>query len=255
MKVVILAGGKGTRLSEFTKEIPKPMVPIGGIPIIWHIMNYYAKFNITEFIVSLGYKGHIIKEYFNNYPTINSDFTVNLQSGLKQLHGKSKYDWNVTLVDTGQETLTAGRLRRIEEYVNEETFMMTYGDGLSNVNISKLHKFHISHGKHMTMTGVHPPARFGELEIDRNDNSLIDFEEKPQLQTGWINGGFFVLNKSIFKYLKADNQMLEREPIQNLVKENQIKIYKHEGFWKCMDNRRDYEQLNNIWLNDAPWKY
>ena len=255
MKIVILAGGKGTRLSEYTQKIPKPMVQIGSKPIIWHIMNYYSKFGFNEFILALGYKGEIIKEYFYQYSRFNSNFTINLKDGSLDYHSNNNLNWKVSFINTGLETATGGRIKAISEYVkDEEEFMFTYGDGLSNINITELISFHKKRKKFLTMTAVHPPARFGELSISDND-TLESFQEKPQMQNGWINGGFFVANNKILKYINDPMEMFEREPIQRLIKEKEVSIYKHFGFWKCMDNIRDKNTLSEIWdSGKAPWK-
>ena len=255
MKVVILAGGLGTRLAEETNLRPKPMVEIGGMPILWHIMKIYSQFGYSEFLPALGYKGHVIKEFFTDYLTRSSDVTVNLASGkIEHKNNKINEDWIIRLNDTGKETLTGGRLHRLEsELAGEETFMLTYGDGVASVDIEKLVAFHKSHGKIATVTAVRPPARFGALEI--NEGKVTQFHEKPQVGEGWINGGFFVFNKEVFKYLNGDMTILEKEPLENLAKENQLMAFKHDGFWHCMDTIRDKDTLNNLWASgDAPWK-
>ncbi|GHV79556.1 glucose-1-phosphate cytidylyltransferase [Spirochaetia bacterium] len=254
MKVVILAGGKGTRISEYTTSIPKPMVEIGEHPIIWHIMNWYAKFGFNEFIIALGYKASVIKEYFLNYYTLNSDFCINLSSGELQYINKAGCDWKVTLIDTGIDTMTGGRIKRLEKIIGNETFMMTYGDGLSNIDINDLVKHHTVSGKIVTLSAVHPTARFGELIID-TDNVITSFKEKPQLDEGRINGGFFVLEPAIFKYIKDDSTIFEREPLESLVQEKQLAAYKHNGFWQSMDTVRERQILEELWRsNKAPWK-
>ena len=255
MKTVILAGGKGTRLSEYTKKIPKPMVSIGSRPIIWHIMNYYSNWGIKNFIVALGYKGNIIKEYYYNYSRLNSNLNINLSSGDIQYIDSSNIDWEISLINTGLETATGGRIKKIGKYLkSDENFMITYGDGLSNINIKELLDSHIKQKKLLTISAVHPPARFGELSISE-DNLLRKFEEKPQMQNGWINGGFFVANKKIIDYVNDDDEMFEREPIQRLINKKEVNVYKHHGFWKCMDNVRDRDQLTKIWdSGKAPWK-
>ncbi len=251
MKVVILAGGFGTRLSEYTNVIPKPMVPIGGKPILWHIMKTYASFGHKDFYIALGYKGEVIKEFFHNYRILNSDFTVDLSSGkIDPLDGES-VDWRVTLIDTGAESLTGGRLKRMHHYVGNETCFVTYGDGVANIDLDSLIKFHKNHGKLVTISAVHPAARFGELEIA--GNSVVSFKEKPQLQEGWINGGFFVIEPEFFKMIEGDKTMLEREPLEMAAKLGQLMAYKHEGFWHCMDTKRDHELLEDLWANGAPW--
>lgn len=254
MKIIILAGGKGTRLSEYTQKIPKPMVPISSKPIIWHIMNYYSKYGFNEFIVALGYKGEIIKEYFYNYSKLNADLTINLKDGDINYNNNQNIDWRVSLINTGMNTSTGGRIKALSEYIDGDEFMFTYGDGLSNINIPELLSFHRNKNKLLTMSAVHPPARFGELTINEG-NLLEDFKEKPQMQSGWINGGFFVANKKILNYINSPNEMFEREPIQRLINLSEVAIYKHYGFWKCMDNRRDKDLLTEIWEDgNAPWK-
>lgn len=254
MKVVLLAGGYGTRLSEYTEIIPKPMVKIGPYPIIWHIMNAYASFGFTDFGLALGYKGDVIKNYFQSYHSLNSDFSVNLRTG--EIIRQSSYlpDWNVTLVDTGTDTMTGGRLKRLRHYIgDDERFMLTYGDGLSDVDLSALLAFHKGHGKLATLCAVRPTARFGELKI--TDDQVMNFDEKPQLGQGWINGGFFVFEQEIFDLIQGDNIMLEREPLSELAQRGELMSFKHEGFWQCMDNIRDHQILNNLWeQGQAPWK-
>jgi len=251
MKVVILAGGKGTRLSEYTESIPKPMVNIGDYPIIWHIMQIYAYYGFKDFVIGLGYKSELIKDYFLKFKSLNSDFTVDLSSGNIEIHQNKSLDWKVTLVDTGLETMTGGRLKRLRKYLNEDIFMLTYGDGLANINIKSLLEFHRKHKKMVTMTAVRPPARFGELEL--NSNLVKSFKEKPQLNDGWINGGFFIMEKEFIDFIKEDTQMLEREPLEEITKINQLMAYKHEGFWQCMDNKRDLEKLKYLWKTNPPW--
>ena len=251
MKVVILAGGKGTRISEYTNVIPKPMVPIGNFPIIWHIMNIYASHGFNEFILALGYKSDVIKDYFIKFNSLNSDLTVNLANGNIQIHQNKSLNWKVTLVDTGEETMTGGRLKRLKHYLDEDTFMLTYGDGLANVNIKKLLDFHLINNKLVTMTAVRPTARFGELEL--NSNIITSFKEKPQLKDGWVNGGFFVMQREFIDFIKGDNEMLERKPLEYVAKNNQLIAFKHEGFWQCMDNKRDLENLQKLWKNNPPW--
>lgn len=254
MKVVILAGGYGTRISEYTDKIPKPMVEIGDRPIIWHIMNWYSKFGYNDFVIALGYKSHIIKNYFLNYYTLNSDFQVDLKSGDLKFLNKNNSNWKVTLVDTGIDTMTGGRIKRLENIIGGETFMLTYGDGLSNVNIDDLIKFHSKNSKIATLTSVHPTARFGELIIDEYSN-VTSFKEKPQLEQGRINGGFFVLEPKIFSLIKSDETIFEKEPLENLVSMNQICAYNHDGFWQSMDTIREKHILDEMWTkNNAPWK-
>jgi glucose-1-phosphate cytidylyltransferase len=252
MKVVILAGGFGTRLSEYTDAIPKPMVQIGGKPIIWHIMQHYAKFGHKEFVVALGYKAEVIREYFLQFNALNSDFTVDLSSGKVNWIGSVAPDWKVTLVDTGLDSLTGTRLKRLRPFLGEERFMLTYGDGVSNVNIDDLVTFHNEHGKLVTMTAVRPAARFGELEI--NSGSVKTFQEKPQLHSGWINGGFFVFEPGFLDAIPETNVMLERDPMQTVAKNHELMAFQHEGFWQCMDTKRDMETLSELWdSGNAPW--
>ncbi len=230
MKVVILAGGFGTRLSEYTESIPKPMVPIGDLPMIHHIINIYARYGHKEFYIALGYKGDVIKKYFNN---------------------KIK-DLNINLIDTGSETLTGGRVKRLEKYLNKEKFLLTYGDGLANININDLISFHEKHKKIVTMSAVRPPARFGALTL--KDNKIMKFKEKVQLNDNWINGGFFVMDPKFFQYLKNDQTILEKEPIENAVKDDEIRAFRHEGFWQCMDHKVDKDYLDKLVKEKkAPW--
>jgi glucose-1-phosphate cytidylyltransferase len=254
MKVVILAGGKGTRISEYTTVIPKPMVEIGDRPIIWHIMAWYAKFGFKDFILALGYKASIIKEYFLNYYALNNDFSMNLSNGKLNYHSNVFLDWNVTLIDTGMNTMTGGRIKRLEKIIGNEAFMMTYGDGLSNINIHDLVESHKTSGKIATLSAVHPTARFGELVINKN-KAVISFKEKPQLDEGRINGGFFVLEPEIFGYITDDETIFEREPLETLVQNSQLNAYIHNGFWQSMDTVRERQILEDIWKSgNVPWK-
>ncbi len=250
MKVIILAGGFGTRLSEYTGKIPKPMVTIGSRPIIWHIMRTYASYGYNDFYLALGYKAESIKEYFLHYRSLNTDFTVDLSNGTVETHQTDETDWRVTLVDTGLETMTGGRIKRLKKFIGNEPFMLTYGDGVANIDIDALLKFHKNHGKMVTLTAVRPSARFGDLNFD--GNQVVSFEEKPQLHEGWINGGFFVCQPELLDYIDNDNQMLEREPLERVVNDGELMAYKHEGFWHCMDTKRDYDQLKSLWESDAP---
>jgi glucose-1-phosphate cytidylyltransferase len=251
MKVIILAGGFGTRLAEYTEVIPKPMVPIGGRPIIWHIMKRYAKFGHNDFYVALGYKADVIKEYFLHYHTLNSDFSVNLSSGEVESLQVEETDWRVTLVDTGLDTMTGGRIKRLEPFIGKEPFMLTYGDGVADLDIAALLKFHRKHRKKVTISAVRPSARFGDLEFD--GDQVTSFQEKPQLHEGWINGGFFVCEPSVFDLIDDDSQMWEREPIQRVVNAGELMAYKHAGFWHCMDTKRDRDLLETMWVRGAPW--
>ena len=254
MKTIILAGGFGTRLSEYTESIPKPMVTIGGKPILWHIMNTFANFGYDDFYVALGYKAEVVKEYFLNYYTLNSDFTINLNSGEIQSHQASKVNWNVTLVDTGLESMTGGRVKRLKDYIGSETFMLTYGDGLADINIDTLLEFHKKHGKMVTMTGVRPQARFGELDL--NEDRVISFKEKPSAQTkqGWVNGGYMVIEPEFFDLIDGDSTILEKGPLESASELGELMVYRHFGFWQCMDTKRDRDLLEEMWLeNDAKW--
>jgi len=254
MKVVILAGGFGTRLSEETELKPKPMVEIGGKPILWHIMKIYSHFGFNDFIICLGYKGYMIKEYFANYFIHNSDLAIDLSSNNIKVHNSHCEPWKVTLVDTGLNTQTGGRLKRVQKYIGEERFMATYGDGVGDINIKELLEFHKKHGKYATVTAVQPSGRFGALNLDERDN-IISFEEKPKGDKTWVNGGFFVLEPQIFEYIKGDETLWEREPLENLSKDNQLVEYKHYGFWKPMDTLRDKRELEALWNSGSPpWK-
>ncbi|MEY3370555.1 MAG: glucose-phosphate cytidylyltransferase [Cyanobacteriota bacterium] len=253
MKVLILAGGMGTRLSEETDVRPKPMVEIGGKPILWHIMKIYSQYGFNDFMVLLGYKGYLIKEYFTNYFLHQSDVTVDLKNNSVKIHKSSAEPWKITLVDTGLNTLTGGRIKRVQKYVGEETFMLTYGDGVGDININKLLEFHRSHKKFVTLTAIQLLGRFGALNID-NSNKVLSFQEKPKTDNAWINGGFFVLEPEIFDYIEGDEIMWEREPLEKLSKDNQVSAYKHTGFWKPMDTLRDKNELEQIWQSgQAPW--
>jgi len=253
MKVVILAGGFGTRLSEYTESIPKPMVTVGGKPILWHIMNTYAKFEYKDFYVALGYKADVIKEYFLNYRTLNSDFTVDLSNGGIVAHQQDTVDWKVTLVDTGLNSMTGGRVKRMQNFIGNETFLLTYGDGLADIDIAALVKFHESHGKMVTVSAVHPGARFGELGLD--GNIVTSFKEKPQVTQGWINGGYFVINPEFFNLIQDDSTILEKEPLERVAEMGELMSYQHNGFWQCMDTKRDRDSLEELWqTGNAPWK-
>ncbi len=255
MKVVLFAGGLGTRISEESHLKPKPMIEIGGKPILWHIMKIYASHGFNEFIVCCGYKGWMIKEYFQNYYLHNSNITVHLDENKVEVHNSAAEPFKITLVDTGLETMTAGRLRQILPYTNNETFMLTYGDGVCDIDINKLLEFHKSHGKICTMTSVQPSSRFGIIKMQQ-DGTVESFEEKPQDSGTWINGGFFVINPEIKNYLHddADKIMWERQPMFDLASEKQLVGYRHQGFWKCMDTMRDKEELEFDWLNNPLWK-
>ena len=254
MKVVILAGGLGTRISEETETRPKPMVEVGGKPLLWHIMKIYSHYGYNEFIVCLGYKGHIIKEYFSNFLLHHADITIDLSNNKLEIHQSASENWKITLIDTGKDTFTGGRIKRIARYVNNETFMLTYGDGLSNVNIDELVKTHRKHQKLITVTAVQPRGRFGALGI-KEDNEVESFFEKPKGDGSWINGGFFVCEPKIFDYIKDDETIWEHEPLENLAKDHQLIAYKHNGFWKPMDTLKDKSDLNDLWNSGkAEWK-
>jgi glucose-1-phosphate cytidylyltransferase len=253
MKVGILAGGLGTRLSEETVVKPKPMVEIGGKPILWHIMRSFADYGYTEFVVALGYKGELVKDYFLNYRKRICSLTVRLATGDLLVHNGHTEDWTVHLLDTGAKTQTGGRVKRIAEYIGREPFLLTYGDGVSNVNIEKLVEFHRSHGKIATITAVRPPARFGDLSF--KGEKVSSFAEKPQTGEGWINGGFFVLEPEIAKYIDSDETSFESTPMERLTRENQLMAYRHHEFWQCMDTLRDVQHLENMWASgDVPWR-
>ena len=254
MKAVILAGGLGTRLSEETQIKPKPMVEIGDRPILWHIMKIFSKYNVNDFIICCGYKGYFIKEYFANYALHSSDVTFDMSSNSIEVHKKNVEPWRVTLVDTGKLTMTGGRLKKVRDFLNNETFFMTYGDGVGDINIDKLLKFHKEHNKKATVTAVKPPSRFGALEINQN-NLVSKFKEKPVGEEAWINGGFFVLEPKALADISGDQSVWEREPLEKLSNSLEIAAYKHNGFWQPMDTLRDLQLLNDLWnSNSAPWK-
>jgi len=253
MKVILLAGGLGTRLSKYTETLPKPMVQIGGKPILWHIMKNYAHFGHKDFYVALGYKAEVIKDYFLHYRTLNADFTVDLGTGVVNSHQLDEVDWKVTLVNTGQHSMTGGRVKRMKTFIGNETCMLNYGDGLSNVDLDQLIKFHKSHGKLVTVTAVHPGARFGELEI--KGKQVTSFQEKPQTRQGWINGGYFVIEPKFFELIEGDQAILEREPLEHTAQMGELMTYQHEGFWQCMDTKRDLNNLEEFWRSGkVPWK-
>lgn len=254
MKVAILAGGAGTRLAEETEVKPKPMVEIGGRPILWHIMRHYAHYGHNEFSIALGYKGEFIKRYMTDYCSLQGNLTVHLKSGQVDQHqAGSELDWTVDLVDTGTNTNTGGRIKRLAPYMGNQTFMLTWGDGVSNVDLDKLLAFHKSHGKLATVTAVRPTARFGHLEFD--GDHIKEFSEKPQTSEGWINGAFFVLEPKIFDYIDNDSTQWEKEPMEQLAKDGQLMAYRHEGYWQCMDTLREKHILQTLWESgNAPWK-
>lgn len=254
MKAVILAGGLGTRIAEESDTKPKPMVEIGGKPLLWHIMRSYANHGIKDFVICLGYKGYVIKEFFFNYYRHMSDMTIDLTTGDTQILNSQAEDWRITLVDTGAETMTGGRLKRVAPYLDNETFCLTYGDGLSDINISAEVEFHRKHGKLATVAAVQPPGRFGVLNIDAQ-NAVSSFEEKPSDEIGWINGGFFVLEPEVIKYIDGDSISWEREPLMNLAKDGHLAAFHHTGFWQPCDTLRDKRELEALWsANKAPWR-
>ena len=253
MKVAILAGGHGTRLAEETDIRPKPMVEIGGKPILWHIMMIYAHQGYKDFAIALGYKGEIIKRYMLDFCSLYSDLTVNLSNGEAKLHDGNRLDWKVDLIDTGLHTNTGGRIKRLAPYVGNETFMVTWGDGVADIDLARLLAFHRSHGKLATLTAVRPPARYGHLKLE--GDIISEFSEKPQIGEGWINGAFFVLEPKVFDYIAGDNTQWEKEPMENLAKDGQLMAYKHTSFWQCMDTLREKHILENYWQSGkAPWK-
>ena len=252
MKVIILAGGFGTRLSEYTEKIPKPMVSVGGKPVLWHIMNHYAYFGHKDFHLALGYKSEIIKDYFLNYKSLNSDFTIDLGTGNINSHNINKIDWQVTLTQTGLNSMTGGRVKRLQSLIGNEPFLLTYGDGLSNININELIDFHRSHGKMVTVSAVHPTARFGELNID--GDKVATFKEKPQTTQGWVNGGYFVIEPAFFDLIDGDSSVLEQEPLEKAAELGQLMAYRHQGFWQPMDTKRDRDSLEEMWKSgNPPW--
>jgi len=252
MKAVILAGGLGTRISEESVSRPKPMMEIGGKPILWHIMKMYSSYGINDFVICCGYKGYLIKEYFANYFLHMSDVTIDMQNNSIEVHQKKVEPWKVTLVDTGEETMTGGRLKRVAQYLDAD-FCLTYGDGVGSVDIESLIKFHKGHGRLATMTAVQPPGRFGALDVD--GTSIKSFLEKPQGDGGWINGGFFVLSPKVIDLIEDDSSIWERQPLEALAKDGQLEAYFHQGFWQPMDTLRDKNHLEELWSSgNAPWK-
>ena len=254
MKVGILAGGVGSRLSEETVVRPKPMVEIGGRPILWHIMRHYSVHGFDDFAIALGYKGEFIKKYFVDYAALNGSLSIHVGTGGVKRHDDEEIpNWNVDLVETGISTNTGGRIKRLQPYMGNETFMLTWGDGVSNIDLQELLRFHRSHGKLATLTAVHPAARVGQLELD--GDQIVEFSEKPQTKQGWINGAFFVLEPEVFDYIEGDDTQWDYGPMVNLAKEGQLMAYKHEGFWQCMDTLREKKLLNDLWDGgEAPWK-
>ena len=253
MKVAILAGGVGTRLAEETEIKPKPMVEIGGRPILWHIMKHYSLYGYSEFVIALGYKGEVIKKFMSDYSSLNSNLTVNFRTGEVTVHDSDNPEWIVDLVDTGDATLTGGRIKRLAPYTGNEAFMLTWGDGVADVNLDDLLAFHRAHGKLATLTAVRPTARFGHLEL--KGSQVMEFSEKPQTQEGWINGAFFVLEPGVFDYIEGDDTQWEREPLVQLAKDGQLMAYQHDSFWQCMDTLRDKRLLQDLWdAGNPPWK-
>jgi glucose-1-phosphate cytidylyltransferase len=253
MKVAILAGGLGTRISEETENKPKPMVEIGGQPILWHIMMQYNHYGFKNFIIALGYKGAVIKKYMVDYCSLHSNLTVGLRNGEVKAHGGYQPDWTIELIETGLTTNTGGRIKRLAPYIGNETFMLTWGDGVSDINLRELLDFHRAHGKLATLTAVRPPARFGHLELD--GDQIVEFSEKPQTREGWINGAFFVLEPEVFDYIDGDDTQWEKAPLERLAAEGQLMAYKHNSFWQCMDTLRDKRLLEGLWASgQAPWK-
>jgi glucose-1-phosphate cytidylyltransferase len=254
MKVGILAGGHGTRLAEETEIKPKPMVEIGGRPILWHIMMHYSCFGYRDFVIALGYKGEVIKRYMVDYCALESNLTVNLKAGRVDLHDTDGIqDWTINLIDTGLHTMTGGRIKRLQPYLGDKTFMLTWGDGVSTVDLSRLLAFHRAHGRLITMTAVRPPARYGHMEFD--GDRIREFTEKPQTAEGWINGAFFVVEPQVFDYIDGDDTQFEKEPLERLAADGELMAYKHDGFWQCMDTRRDKFVLEKLWdSGEAPWK-
>ena len=254
MKAVILAGGKGTRLCEETQTKPKPMVEIGGKPILWHILKIFSSYKINDFIICCGYKGYLIKEYFNNYLLHTSDITLNLKNNSIKIHHTEAEDWNITLVDTGEETMTGGRLLRVKNYIGSERFAFTYGDGLSDQDIQETINFHKKNKKLATVTAVRPPGRYGALGIN-NDSQVDTFFEKPEGKNSWINGGFFILEPEVINLIKGDDSSWEEDCVPDLIKKGELNAFKHEGFWHPMDTLRDKNNLHYMWqVNNAPWK-
>lgn len=253
MKAVILAGGFGTRISEESHLRPKPMIEIGGKPILWHIMKIYSHYGINDFVICLGYKGYMIKEYFANYFLHMSDVTFDMSSNQMHVHHKSAEPWKVTLVNTGESSMTGGRLRRVREYLDDEDFCFTYGDGVADIDIGKLVEFHRAHGKLATVTAIQPPGRYGALAMD--GDAVLGFQEKPKGDGGWINGGFFVLSPKVLNYIDSDDTTWEQEPLITLAGEDQLRAYQHDGFWQAMDTLREKNLLEDLWQSKtAPWK-
>jgi glucose-1-phosphate cytidylyltransferase len=255
MKVVILAGGYGTRISEESSVRPKPMVEIGGWPILWHIMKIYSHYNLTDFIICLGYKGYVIKEYFANYFLHRSDVTFDLKQNKMEVHQNGVEPWRVTLIDTGEKTMTGGRLKRVCDYIGDGTFCMTYGDGVSDINLKKLLQFHKRQKTYATLTAVQPPGRYGAFTLSKDEEKISQFREKPRGDGAWINGGYFVLEPEVFKYIKGDSTIWELEPLKALAHDGMLSAYKHSGFWQSMDSLRDKNVIEELWQSGKPpWK-
>lgn len=252
LKVGILAGGLGSRLAEETDVKPKPMVEVGGRPLLWHLMKYYAHFDFRDFVIALGYRGEVIKRWMREYPDLANDLTIDFRTGDVAVHDGDREDWTVSLIDTGQPTATGGRIKRLAPYLGDTTFMLTWGDGVSTVDLHALLAFHRSHGRLATLTAVRPPARFGHLELD--GEQIVEFSEKPQVDEGWINGAFFVLEPGVFDYIDGDATQWERDPLERLAKDGQLMAYRHYGFWQCMDTIRDRKLLQSLWDTEPPWK-
>jgi glucose-1-phosphate cytidylyltransferase len=255
MKAVILAGGLGTRLSEETSLRPKPMVEVGGRPILWHIMKIFSSHGVNDFVICCGYKGYVIKEYFANYLLHRSDITIDVKNNKIDIHQNAAEPWRVTLVDTGESSGTGGRLRRVKEYLDDETFLFTYGDGVSDVNIAELVKFHKSQNTLATLTAVQPPGRYGAFKLSQEDDRILNFREKPKGDGAWINGGFFALEPKAIDYIDADEVFWEEDPLSRIAEDGQLSAYKHRGYWQSMDTLRDKNVLEGLWQKDqAPWK-
>jgi glucose-1-phosphate cytidylyltransferase len=255
MKVAILAGGFGTRLSEETSVRPKPMVDIGSKPILWHIMKIYSHYGLCDFIICCGYKGHIIKEYFANYFIHKADVTFDLKNNEMEVHQNNIEPWKVTLIDTGKATMTGGRIKRIQDYIGDETFCVTYGDGVTDLDIKKMIQFHKNNDNYATLTAVQPPGRYGTFKLGEKSTKITSFREKPNGGNAWINGGFFILEPDIFGYIEGDDTVWEKEPLEQLAKDEQLAAYRHEGFWQSMDTLRDKNLLQDLWeMDDCPWQ-
>ena len=255
MKVVLLAGGFGTRISEESAIKPKPMIDVGHQPILWHIMKIYAAHGLTDFVICCGHRGHIIKDYFSNYFLHKADVTFDLRKNTTEIHQNNAEPWRVTLVDTGDKSMTGGRIKRIQEYIENSPFCLTYGDGVSNVNIRELIEFHVKQKKLATLTAVQPPGRFGAFTLEKDHNSISTFREKPNGDGAWVNGGFFVLQPEVMNYIEGDHTVWEKEPMERLAREDQLSAFRHSGFWQPMDTLRDRMYLEDLWAKDkAPWK-